>query len=960
MHHKNKSSNSSNKAGTHSKTKLNSRNETLKDVRINNNVIEEIRSSKRINSKGDASLLDFNIPPRLNGQTHKKKNGSSASVNKERFVNANYRFVVSDENTDYALNLIDPDLAVDWNKVIQVIMPTSDIITCPICLHPPTAAKVTKCGHVYCWHCMSHYLNDMNERSLKKSTKCPICYETVEANHLRSVRILFTKDINISKNNTIDSGEAIEKVKLKMSLMKRHNGSITALPRSTYNSWAKKTDSVFSTQNVPPCIKDPNALTFSKLLLCSKEYLREEILMRDKLELEQVLSDIAISNLNENSVPSTTEVKFVNYCLNLNNSKLTELNFICKEKWQVTPHLECNNKSDNLQSKLDYKEEHTVEKPQQFTIESNLKLEIKKKKLVEPYFYFYQSSDGQNLFLHPLDIRILLHQYGDYSKFPERLDVDITHLSESTLNQGLRKKFKYLGHVPLGCDIGFVEVDWQTFELHKDTIKLFSKEILKRKKRHLEKEISEKKFQERQNKRNELVAQQVEIENKENFFSSQRFIGEDSDLSSYGENENLFPPMGVASAAAESGVWSGASFGMEIKKFLYKRCSIKYKARITGTGSRFKNIQKGGSFRGSGVRFNVLNNETIVVDCPKKDVDDKDVFSEVVYEQSLNPLFKKEWTLDIGDLDEKQDEALVNELINLDLKERKAAQKFHRQCKNLGGDFHSALNKTDLLFLTYSDGKKAPVSPNAYICLSKKHNETSNLSDLYLPIPGTPPAYLEDGNIDSFKTDCIKACGNGVDFRFGAISLRQQTLGVCTCVGSWPTAPKLNKKSLAISVEPSDGFISGLQAPLSPHTYQTCAEFSQKFPTQGLGNMACPCKEFDYPYPDMGSCKWAGESQVVPVPGAPAVWQSLENYTPILGCPAAQKSCNAACGVTSGEFLASNVACFNFMSLTTIQMMCQCKDGKFPTAVNGFKLMSAMDANTGLVPGTSSSYANNP
>lgn len=57
---------------------------------------------------------------------------------------------------------------------------------CPICLGAPVAAKITKCGHIYCWACMLHYLalSDLSSRP------CPICYEPVAGNDLKRYLIL--------------------------------------------------------------------------------------------------------------------------------------------------------------------------------------------------------------------------------------------------------------------------------------------------------------------------------------------------------------------------------------------------------------------------------------------------------------------------------------------------------------------------------------------------------------------------------------------------------------------------------------------------------------------------------------------------------------------------------------------------------------------------------------------------
>jgi hypothetical protein len=48
-------------------------------------------------------------------------------------------------------------------------------------LYPPTAAKITRCGHVFCWSCILHYLS-LSDHSWRK---CPICYESIYRKDLK-------------------------------------------------------------------------------------------------------------------------------------------------------------------------------------------------------------------------------------------------------------------------------------------------------------------------------------------------------------------------------------------------------------------------------------------------------------------------------------------------------------------------------------------------------------------------------------------------------------------------------------------------------------------------------------------------------------------------------------------------------------------------------------------------------
>ena len=90
---------------------------------------------------------------------------------------------------DYSAHMSDPDLLVAWNQIEEIHIDSHEPISCPICLYEPTAGKMTKCGHIYCWSCLLHYLS----LSDKAWRKCPICYESIYKQDLKSVRVLADK-----------------------------------------------------------------------------------------------------------------------------------------------------------------------------------------------------------------------------------------------------------------------------------------------------------------------------------------------------------------------------------------------------------------------------------------------------------------------------------------------------------------------------------------------------------------------------------------------------------------------------------------------------------------------------------------------------------------------------------------------------------------------------------------------
>ena len=74
-------------------------------------------------------------------------------------------------------------------------------------------------------------------------------------------------------------------------------------------------------------------------------------------------------------------------------------------------------------------------------------------------YYYYQAASGLPIFLHPLDIKILLSHFNSYPAFPDSITVRVEAHSEGTVNDDLRKRWKYLAHFPEGADVVFIESD---------------------------------------------------------------------------------------------------------------------------------------------------------------------------------------------------------------------------------------------------------------------------------------------------------------------------------------------------------------------------------------------------------------------------------------------------------------------------------------------------------------------
>lgn len=106
-------------------------------------------------------------------------------------------------------------------------------------------------------------------------------------------------------------------------------------------------------------------------------------------------------------------------------------------------------------------------------------------------FFFYEAL--LHYYLSPLDIRILKAAFGDYSSFPTTILPRVERVSTGHIvDDELRRRAKYLAHLPHGCEVGFLECDW-TDVVPPEVLQGFENEIERRRKKNLEKEVREEK-----------------------------------------------------------------------------------------------------------------------------------------------------------------------------------------------------------------------------------------------------------------------------------------------------------------------------------------------------------------------------------------------------------------------------------------------------------------------------------
>ncbi|XP_017063524.1 RING finger protein 10 [Drosophila eugracilis] len=410
-------------------------------------------------------LLNFHCVPRElerghhhQYQQHHSLGSRKMRFNKEQFLQANFQFVIR-LGAKAQVNG-SPDALIDWSYIEQINIQTTEELQCPICLYPPVAAKLTRCGHAYCWPCLLHYLS----LSDKTWRKCPICYDAIHAGDLKSCTIEQQMDLQVGERITFQ-------------LMRRRKGSMYIEKHA-----AGLGETI---ERFPFVSAGEEAKRYSKFLIAKRSDVGT-IIERERGEL------LAESDV---SCPEDVFIQQALVMLQERGEKLGLEKPDPREEEGEIPHTLC----------LDIETKNDIEKPDDASISSgeassNLSYSSNNH---NKYYYFYQSNDGQNIFLHPLNVKMLQACYGTLDLGPLLIDAQIVQMEQHSMDEDHRRKFTCLGHLPLTCQFSVVEVELQPPIVSGGILRLFKEDILHRKKERQRRDREERKREQHINEIND-------------------------------------------------------------------------------------------------------------------------------------------------------------------------------------------------------------------------------------------------------------------------------------------------------------------------------------------------------------------------------------------------------------------------------------------------------------------------
>ena len=421
-------------------------------------------------------------------------------------------------NGNYQAQAVDADVHLDWNNVLQILVSAlSQSANCPICLSTPVVPRMAKCGHIFCLPCLIRYMHssdNVNPTPEKKarSKACPICWDSIYISETRPVR-WFTGQ----ESERPQEGEDIV-----LRLIKRQPGSTLALPRDGAE--------VLENGEDIPWYFAAEVMDYARIMRGSEEYMIEqhdrEIDEIRQLEREDELMFGEDTQWTKKAVGSVNEAK--ERLTGIGNPPNTPQKPVDRQPRRPpisyesqsddTPHyydVQQASKSGQSVSRSPYDisastddalkeassfdssqvsslppESNSLRSPSHASQSLHGKSFIRPSKSGSP-FYFYEAL--LHYYLSPLDIRILKSAFEDYALFPSTILPRVEHVSTGHLvDDDLRRRAKYLAHLPHGCEVALLECNW-TDVVPPQILESFRGDIDRRRKRNREKDLREEK-----------------------------------------------------------------------------------------------------------------------------------------------------------------------------------------------------------------------------------------------------------------------------------------------------------------------------------------------------------------------------------------------------------------------------------------------------------------------------------
>ncbi|RKP29158.1 hypothetical protein METBISCDRAFT_19292 [Metschnikowia bicuspidata] len=389
--------------------------------------------------------------PQNSGRLRMPQKRTKHHLHGMRFINVNYKFVV-DCRKPYLAQQLDPNVPVDQEDILCIVTPQGT--ACPICLSEELMAPrmITSCGHVLCLPCLLALLDSKLPASMKRESKavvekytdCPLCASVIRRGEIKPV-VVDTTDVRFDMPKVNDE--------VVLTLMARQSSQIVPVPSAAFSETGDAGCGQF------PWADQLQTAPFLRIYRGSLDYV---IAMYDQ-------EKAALKDAYEND----RDTFFV-------SGKLLALAY---------QSIDEDLKSWTEKFLSEYQPEHVTGNPAAADAWKTA-------------FYYYQTGFkcATTFILSALDMKVLKASYGsDYLQLPPSVVAKVENICYDEMDEELAtSRYKYILHLPLGTQLGFLECCWQNNEyILPDAWATYKSELLKRSKKSARKLHQEEKSQQR-------------------------------------------------------------------------------------------------------------------------------------------------------------------------------------------------------------------------------------------------------------------------------------------------------------------------------------------------------------------------------------------------------------------------------------------------------------------------------
>jgi len=475
-----------------------------------------------------------------------------------RFVQSTFRVFVEKASQDVMEAVFSSDELVDWQSVCRVDLLCEEHPKCPICLDEDMVVpKVTRCGHIFCLPCIMRYFISIQDQNGKQ--RCPVCIESTSPEELTSVRFQMTRTLRegsslsfllayrqaqstivrpayIDEEETFDDedgpedgfqllpsetsigwhfsrlvrmapGEFDALLQQELEALKQFRpaaiqaGDTELLPSIDAGVRLlgrkvekRKADAEGAAPSKQMASRSHSGSTpVGPLWGCSYVEVLEADLPTQRA------SGSSQQNRSPAGAPASSSKAGVQMLQSPSLDEASSPAHSPSPSPLPSPAMEPDAPEETMHAEIMMEGAEGLDGDDEI-----LPPPCPSASTVEPGgaprgIRFYQAIDGRATFLEPFFQKLLLYEHSGWEHLPGGLaDVRIDRLQEVTVTEEIRKRHKFLGHLPLGSQATFAHVDLRPF-LSKATKEHFSEEFKKRR-QQLRKEQNKARKEEREGK----------------------------------------------------------------------------------------------------------------------------------------------------------------------------------------------------------------------------------------------------------------------------------------------------------------------------------------------------------------------------------------------------------------------------------------------------------------------------